>query len=753
MKNLMEIHPWKISTHVLADENQLWLESLTSISNGNLGMRGNFEEGYSKSTLQGIYLAGVWFPDKTRVGWRKNGYPEYFGKVVNAPNFIAVDIFVNDQKIDLAKVNYSDFYLELDLKTGVLSRSYQVKIEEAVLKISFKRFLSLKARNMSLQKIELKILSGAAKIKLISKIDGNVHNSTSNYDEFFWQEVARSKDKKILQVETKPNNFGTPRFGASFAMENKVTPKVAGIKAESLLKVSEEFEFFAKDGDTVSLEKRVAITTTREAPKESHEQILLEKISKSFLKSFLEMLEEHQLEWAKVWRVSDVEILGDAPTQQGVRFNLFQLLATYNGEDDRLNIGPKGFSGEKYGGGTYWDTESFVLPFYLTLADKQVAENLLRYRYEQLAEAKINARRQGLDGALFPVVTFTGIECHNEWEVTFEEIHRNGAVAHAIYNYTNYTGDERYLKTKGLKVLVEIARFWANRVHFNKRTGKFVIHGVTGPNEYENNVNNNWYTNLLAKWTLRYTIDCYYSYLAELDFKLGDDELNFWEEITNNIYLPYDEKLGIFVQNDNFLDKELKTVEDLNPEDLPLNQNWSWDKILRSPFIKQPDVLQGLFIFDNKFTPEEIRRNFEFYERFTVHESSLSPAVHAILAATIGSVKKALEFLKKTARLDLDNLNNDTQDGLHITSMAGARLAIIQGFAQMKTCDNRLSFAPLKPASWDKYAFCINYRQSLIKVEVEKTSVRLTLLAGSPLKLKIYQEVVTLTDKIEVGLK
>ncbi|KJQ82863.1 maltose phosphorylase, partial [Listeria monocytogenes] len=396
-------------------------------------------------------------------------------------------------------------------------------------------------------------------------------------------------------------------------------------------------------------------------------------------------------------------------------------------------------TGEKYGGATYWDTEAFALPMYLSLTDKSVSHNLLKYRHDQLDGAKINAQKIGLDGALYPMVTFTGVECHNEWEITFEEIHRNGAIAYAIYNYTNYTGDDSYLKTDGIEVLTEITRFWADRVHLSDRLDKYMIHGVTGPNEYDNNVSNNWYTNYIAAWTIRYTLE---NLDAEAKKRLGvtEYEIAKWEDIEHRMYYPFDEKWQIFVQHDTFLDKELRSTDTLKPEDMPINQNWSWDKILRSCFIKQADVLQGLYLFYDDFDFDTKQRNFEFYEPLTVHESSLSPAVHAVLASELGKYDKAVELYKRTARLDLDNINNDTEDGLHITSMAGSWLSIVQGFAGMRVTSGKLSFAPFLPNGWDNYRFKINFRDRLLEVKVEVGQVTVKLCHGEAINLEMYKK-------------
>jgi len=305
---------------------------------------------------------------------------------------------------------------------------------------------------------------------------------------------------------------------------------------------------------------------------------------------------------------------------------------------------------------------------------------------------------------------------------------------------------------KGLEVLVEVSRFWADRVHFSKRNGKYMIHGVTGPNEYENNINNNWYTNTLAAWVLDYTREALAKY-SRPDLNVSAAELEKWADISANMYRPHDEELGVFVQHDGFLDKDIRPVSALSPDDLPLNQKWSWDKILRSPFIKQADVLQGIYFFGDRFNMDEKRRNFDFYEPMTVHESSLSPCIHAILATELGKEEKAVEMYQRTARLDLDNYNNDTEDGLHITSMTGSWLAIVQGFAQMKTWGGKLSFAPFLPSAWTGYVFHINYRGRLIKVAVGKENVVFTLIKGEPLELQVYGKDITLNGSHTVALE
>lgn len=753
VQRLFEIDPWKIRTTTLDKENRRLQESLTSIGNGYMGMRGNFEESYTGDHHQGTYLAGIWYPDKTRVGWWKNGYPEYFGKVINALDFIQMRLFIDDEEIDLAKMPFTDFELALNMQNGVLTRSFTITTDQTTVRFTFERFLSIVKKELAVIRLTAETLAGQGQLKVLSKLDNNVRNEDSNYEEMFWLEKNRGHQEahSFLTVQTISNNFGIEQFSVTGAMTHRSSE--TGVQQDALLEVAETFTFDLQPTETLQLEKRVVVLTSRDIPEADQQDQAIKLLESYDQESFDELLVEQNAAWSKRWALADVLINGDDKAQQGIRFNIFQLFSTYYGEDQRLNIGPKGFTGEKYGGATYWDTEAYAVPMYLGIAEPSVTKNLLKYRRNQLPQAQHNARQQGLKGALYPMVTFTGVECHNEWEITFEEIHRNGAIAHAIYNYTSYTGDDSYLQKEGLEVLTEIARFWADRVHYSKRQQKYMIHGVTGPNEYENNVNNNWYTNYLATWVLDYTLTNYRKYQTQATVTISAEEQTHWQDIIDHMYLPTDEELGIFVQHDTFLDKDLRATTELSPEDRPLNQHWSWDKILRSCFIKQADVLQGIYFFGDQFTQTEKRKNFEFYEPMTVHESSLSASIHAILAAELGLIEKSMEMYQRTARLDLDNYNNDTDDGLHITSMTGSWLAIVQGFAQMKTDNDRLSFAPLLPTDWTGYSFHINYRGRLLAISVDAENVRIDLKDGPTLAMMLYGEKITLADHVTVPLE
>ncbi|MGV3561406.1 glycoside hydrolase family 65 protein [Larkinella arboricola] len=758
MKQYLKHDPWLIVEEDFHRNYNEITESVMSLGNGRMGQRGNFEEHFSGKTLQGNYIAGVYYPDKTRVGWWKNGYPDYFAKVLNAANWIGIDITIEYETLDLNTCEVRDFRRVLNMREGYLERSFVAVLKSGKeLQVNTKRFCSIVDDEAGAIRYSLTPLNFDAKITVEPYIDGNIRNRDSNYDETFWDEVRKETayGEGYIELRTRKTGFHVCS-GMCVEIEQdgvRIDFQSQPIRREKY--VANRMTLDCQQGqETVIYKYAVNLSSLNHDPDfmvgEAHKSI--QRITR---KGFDRMLLDQQQAWADKWKTNDITIEGDAAAQQGIRFCIFQLNQTYTGEDERLNIGPKGFTGEKYGGSTYWDTEAYCLPFYLSTADQKVSRNLLRYRYKHLEKAIENARKLGFKAgaALYPMVTMNGEECHNEWEITFEEIHRNGAIAYAIYDYIRYTGDENYLVEYGLEVLIAISRFWSQRVNWSEAKQQYVMLGVTGPNEYENNVNNNWYTNYLATWTLRYTVEAV-GRVKELNhdkFNELCDRIHFREEkeiatarhIIDHMYFPYDETRQVFLQQESFLDKELMTVNEIPKGQRPLNQHWSWDRILRSCFIKQADVLQGIYFFEDDFDENTIRRNFDFYEPMTVHESSLSPCVHSVLASKLGMKDKAYEMYLRTARLDLDDYNNDTEDGCHITSMAGSWLAVVKGFGGMRIRNDQVVLNPYCPDNWESLAFKIRFRGALLEVKVTQTDVTVQNFSGKPVEILLFNETVS----------
>ncbi|MCX2839647.1 glycoside hydrolase family 65 protein [Salinimicrobium sp. MT39] len=740
-------------------------ESLFSIGNGAMGQRANFEEYYSGSTFQGSYIAGVYYPDKTKVGWWKNGYPEYFAKVLNAPNWIGINVFINGEALDLATCKeVKNFRRELNMKEGWYERSFTaVMLNELEVSVKVIRFLSLKRNELGVINYEVEVINSDATIVFEPYLDSGITNEDANWEEKFWKtlEVKTNEDKGFITAKTLKTEFHATAFMQSGLYRNGSKQNVEASEVSFDEKVIFRYTTEAKKGEKIALHKFAGYVTDMNHKRDQLVQAATSVLDAAVDAGFENLLNEQKEAWASIWETADIAIQGDVKAQQGIRFNIFQLNQTYLGEDARLNIGPKGFTGEKYGGSTYWDTEAYCIPFYMATKNQSVARNLLTYRYNHLNKAIENAEKLGFSNgaALYPMVTMNGEESHNEWEITFEEIHRNGAMVVAIKRYVDYTGDFSYIPEKGLEVMIAIARFWQQRANYSTKRDKYVILGVTGPNEYENNVNNNWYTNYLAKWCIDYCMESlekvksdYASDYERLMAKtaLSAEELAEWKEVSEKMYFPYSEEYKLFLQQDNFLDKEIIPVSELPKSQRPINQKWSWDRILRSCYIKQADVLQGFYFFEDQFSKEELEKHFDFYEPLTIHESSLSPCVHSIQAAALGRMEQAYEFYLRTSRLDLDDYNNEVKEGCHITSMAGTWMSIVEGFGGMRVLNGTLSFNPQIPEGWESFSFKLNFRNQILKINVAPGKTSFSLEGDKPLEILVKGKPVKVEPSVPV---
>src|SRR5690606_1579533 len=386
--------------------------------------RANFEESYSGPSFQGSYIAGVYYPDKTRVGWWKNGYPEYFAKVLNAPNWIGIDIEIDGVPLDLASCSrVTDFNRELNMREGWLRRSFVATLPNALeVEVVATRFLSLAKDELGAIRYGLTMINGDAEVVFKPYIDAGIQNVDSNWDDKFWNttKVELEGNSAYIHSHTMKTEFRVCTFMQAHLNYNGRKREQPDTQSKGELSAALGFAQRLEKGVAATLIKYGGYTVDR-----NHDPKELKNAASSLLDhastvGFDELLEEQKKAWARIWEMSDITIEGDVRAQQGIRFNIFQLNQTYTGKDSRLNIGPKGFTGEKYGGSTYWDTEAYCVPFYMSTKDQEVARMLLKYRYDHLEKAIENAEKLGFSkgAALYPMVTMNGEECHNEWEIT-----------------------------------------------------------------------------------------------------------------------------------------------------------------------------------------------------------------------------------------------------------------------------------------------------------------------------------------------
>lgn len=759
MRRYLKTDEWNIIEDEFHADDLRMSESIFSLGNGRFGQRGNFEEPYSSDSYPGSFVAGIPFLDKTRVAWWKNGFPRFYTRIPNTANWSSIHLRLIDEELDLALWDVNSFNRRLDMYDGISYRDVKATSPRGnSLQVHVEHLVNMAHPDLCLIRYSVTSLNYTGRLSLLPLLEANLNDHAEYTEEKIWNvlDSGINLDCAYLWTQTRREDAQVCYALSYHFYKNNKEAAHNPIRIEKGKVTGFSLGADVKPGDTVTLVKYVVVASSLyyERPHLIETSIRLARQAKA--DGWEALTEDHRQAWHAIWEEADVTIEGDPEAQQGIRYNIFQLYQTYRGDDPRLNIAPKGFTGEKYGGNTYWNTELCCVPFFLFSTPRSIAKNLLMYRYNQLPKAIENAEKLGFKNgaALFPQVTNNGEECHSEWEITFEEIHRNNIIIYAILQYATVTGSDDYILKYGLEVMIAVCRFWSQRVTFSRPKQQYVILGVTGPDEYQSNVDNNWYTNLSCTSCLKITL--YYLDLAAekhpddyaricrltgLDY---EGETPLWRDIARRMYLPEDKEQGIFVQNDGFMDKTLQTTDAIPADERPINQHWSWDRILRSCYIKQSDVLLGLYLYYYKFDTETIRRNFHFYEPMTVHESSLSPHVHAILAARIGETEKAYRLFLHATRLDLDDYNNETDQGLHITSMPGSWLALVRGFANLQIRQNSLNFSPVRPSHWTKYAFKVNFQGRKLGVEVTG-EVRITLLAGEPLAIQVYDTPYTLT--------
>ncbi|MBQ8080399.1 MAG: hypothetical protein IJ240_00720 [Clostridia bacterium] len=465
--------------------------------------------------------------------------------------------------------------------------------------------------------------------------------------------------------------------------------------------------------------------------------------------------------WARYWSTSDIELEPSetadaaqvAAEQQGIRFCSFQLAQTYNGGSMQHNIGAKGLTGEAYNGHAFWDTESCCLPFYL-FTNPEAARDLLLFRYQTLPMARERAKMLDCRGACYPIATLNGKEACSLWQHASLQLQPSTAVAYGIWHYVRLTDDREFLWAYGAEMLLEIARFLASRAGRGSRTGQYGFFGVMGPDEFHMMVNNNAYTNYMGQRTLLYAVETLQTMRQEQPERfaalrektgLAENELDLWRTIADQMYIPLRPD-GLIEQHDDFLNLPHTDIDAIPVSEFPLYEHWSYDRIYRTDMIKQPDVLMMLYLYNTSFTEDVKRVNYDFYQPRTIHESSLSPAIHSILAAELDKMDDAVGLFGFATRLDLDNYNRNTRDGLHITSIAMAWANIVYGFAGLRSDGEPLRFAPRLPERWKRLRFSILYKGRVIEIEMTQAGTRFCLSKGEPLPLLIYDQPYTLNE-------
>ena len=718
-----------------------------------MGHRASFEEQYSGETLPANYLSGLFVQDEPNLRGMLPGYPAYQTVLANAPSWIDLELEFDGEALDLARCEILHFERVLDLKKALLERNFTVRMPSGRrVAVTARRFVSAVDRELGALEYIVQPIDFSGTLALVTGIDANTSAEEGRAAPDHWAEVEsrQSRTQSYLLAEIKKADFQVCA-GMKLAIRCNETPVgYHSFRIQRNRYAGLSVDMPCKKGDRIEIIKYAAFMASHQdkdpAALFGRCRRLLRAASK---KGFSALLEEHTLAWAARWGQADIQIEGDPEAQKALRFNIFHLLQVYTGHDERLNIGLRGLTGGETGGAAYWFSDIFLPPFYTASGNPHAARNLLLNRYRQLPRAKMAASRMGIGegAALFPYATLDGEETVGHWETTFEAIHRNGAVAWAIHQYAIQTDDREFLYTFGLEMLAAIARFWVGRVEWNERCARYELHGVTGPGEYEVNVNNNWYTNFLAAWCLRYAaevaLEAQNTHLEgenTLPGPPGPEEIGQWLEISRMIWFPEDSASGLFLQQEGFMEKPRATKSQLDPGELPLWKHWTWDRILRSPFSRHPDLLMAFLLFESAFSHDQLERHFDFYEPLTVCESGSSFAVHALLAFRLGRPGPAFDLALSALRLDLDNLLGETGEGCNIPAMGAAWRAVVYGIAGLSFGEKGFSLHPVLPVNWKSFRFAICYRNCRLQIHITKTQCHLINLSAQEIEVQVFRK-------------
>ncbi len=765
IKAIYPVDVWEIKETELNLENNYRGETIFSLSNGFIGTRGTYEEAYDlpkDKGLEGNFINGLYESQKIRYGELAYAYPEVTQTMLNVTNAKIIKLFIDGEELNIWEGEIEDYNRTLDMKNGIVTRSFIWTAKNGKkVKIFTQRIISLKNKNLMEIKYEVTPLNFSGEVSFLSLMNGNVENSTDYtnaridygpYGKVLLTEEIGEKDG-IFTILKRTEGTKLPLICAfSDVFQNCEIISKEAIEKEDV--IGEKVTVSVKENETAVLCKYICYATEWEnTPFEKAKSVIDEAKAQGF-----ENLKSEQSEiLEELWLNCDIKIDGNDALQQGLHFNMFQLMQSAC-RDGKGSIGAKGLSGEGYEGHIFWDTEMYCLPFFI-FTNPEIAKKLLKFRYNTLDNARSRARDLSIEkGACYPWRTINGNEASAYYPAGTAQFHINADIAFAVQKYMDATSDYEYLKAEGAEILIEIARFWYEFGAYIKTKGnKFCINCVTGPDEFSVLVDNNCYTNLLVRECFKNAFNAA-NYLKEnapevygaLSEKIGldENEPEDWKNAADNMYIPYDKETGIYPQDDSFMGREPLVKEEIPPEKFPLLNNHHPLVVYRYQISKQADFILAMFLLSHLFGEEEKKVNFDFYDKVTLHESSLSACIFSAVASEIGYKEKALTYFNTTSRLDLDDYHNDTKAGIHTANMAGTWMCLVNGFAGMKAYGDSVEFRPYLPEGWNGYDITICYRGRRISINVCGNVTKYTVLSGEALEIYHYGKKMTISGNV-----
>jgi alpha,alpha-trehalose phosphorylase len=744
------VEPWALR------ETELYLDviaqagSVFALANGHIGLRGNLDEG-EPNGLPGSYLNGFYEARPLPYAEAGYGYPEAGQTVVNVTNGKIIRLLVDDEPFDVRFGECRSHERTLDFRAGVLRRRVEWHSPAGrAVQVSSVRLVSFVQRALAAMLYEVEPLDGATRLVVQSELVANEPMPDSPDDPRtgasavspLRSEQSSGRDTKVVLVHsTKVSGLrmaagmdhivegppGTETNPAEFGDDLGRVTITTDVEPGQRLRVVKFLAYgWSSQRSMAALRDQVAAALA-EARRTGWEGLLAGQ--RAYLDDF--------------WDRADVELDGDAELQQALRFALFHALQA-GARGEQRAIAAKGLTGPGYNGHAFWDTETFVLPL-LTYTIPEAARDALRWRHATLDLARERANQLGLAGAAFPWRTIAGHECSSYWPAGTAAFHVNADIADAVGRYQAASSDERFEREAGLELLVETARLWRSLGHHDAE-GRFRIDGVTGPDEYSAVADNNVYTNLMAQRNLRLAADAVERH-PDRATQLGVDpeEAAGWRDAAATIVVPYDEKLGVHPQAEAFTEHQPWDFASTAPDQYPLLLHFPYFDLYRKQVVKQADLVLALHLRGDAFSAEAKARDFAYYEALTVRDSSLSACTQAVIAIEVGHLELAYDYFGEAALIDLDNLEHNTRDGLHIASLAGAWIVAVAGFGGMRDHDGALTFAPRLPQRLNRLAFGLCFRGRRLKVEVDQRQARYSLRQGEPLQIAHHGETFDVT--------
>lgn len=743
---------------ILQDEydaaENLNYESLFCLTNGYLGTRGSYEEGTVKS-LPCTFVNGVFDKSET-----------FMRELANLPNWLGIRLYVEKELIGIENCSILEFSRVLDMKHAMLVKRFLLEDKKGrQTLVEGIRFVSRANVHRMAVKLYVTPINYDGIIEVENIVDGSVLNF-ADAPRFKVKHTYLVANERLtengvyIECATRDNHLhvGT---GAFLDAERNGKSVIKTRQFYAFGEQTIEFQDFdAEQGVTTEITKYASIYTERDLPKYELHSAVKNEIDAFVERGFEQELAEHFKVYEEMWKEADIQIQGDFDLDRAVRFNIFHLMSTGNEHDDRVNVGAKLLHGEEYGGHAFWDTELFMLPFFAYVFPK-TAKNLESYRYRLLDAARANAAKNGYKGAQYPWESADdGTEQCPDWTIEPDgtcyrcyvadyEHHVTAAVAYGIYDYVKITKDTSFLLKKGAEILMETARFWASRCEYITEKDRYEICKVTGPDEWHEPVDNNVYTNYLAKWNLRYVIALIqdlkehhredYDRIAE-KISLTEKEIEEWNLVQSKIYLPRKEGTQLLEQFEGYFDLQEVTIQEYDKNDWPIRPaELKTMKTKETQIIKQADVVMLLHLMGEEFDEETTKLNYSYYEKRTLHGSSLSPSIYSIMGLKVGDDTKAYRYLRRAAFIDLINLQKNTREGIHAANAGGVWQTVVFGFAGLSIdADGILNITPKMPKEWEGVTFRIHYLNSWLEISIDaKNNAAVKVLEGAQTDVKV----------------